>query len=225
MSQKVLAWTFDPQAFHGWLLPRVLRHGALDVAALAAAAEEVASTRAPSVLAYLEALRIHPDEPESWESIFTLDPDVDSSDELYAIAMGGHLHAAAQVSFWSHDLAGVALSKLGWEGNPALVWLGHRLTTLADSSGSDALARAMSRARGSLGGWLSLDDAQRYLKSLVTLRTKPLPPDMREWFRGMASALPPEELRERVDAALTELTSVIADAVDREESLRLVYWS
>ncbi|MGH9223778.1 MAG: hypothetical protein ACRD2W_08325 [Acidimicrobiales bacterium] len=226
MSHKVLAWTFNPEAFHRWLVPRIVRDGKLDVAALASTAADVASYRAPIAMEYLEGLRIHPDDPESWEPLFELDPNVDSRDELYAIAMAGHLRSAADVSFWSHDLARVVLKRLGWEGDPSVLWLGHGLATLAGTSGDSALAAAISTARRSLGGWLSVHQAEKYLEFLLSFGAKPLPPDMRSWFEGTThAALAPEELGERVEGALSELTAMASDAVDRGEALRLVYWS
>lgn len=224
MSERVFAWTFDPDAFHRWLLPRVIDGSDLNPEALRAAAAEV-FFGGDAVVEYLEALRFFRDDTESWESTLVADPDVEARDEQYAIAMAGHLHPVSDISIWSHSVALGALRHLGWNGDPSLLWSGNTLDTLGAESGSAALTQALATARRSLGGWLRVEEARVQLAALDDVRSRALPDEVTLWFQGtMEGRLTPPELTERVMLALSEFSAVMTAAVDRREAVRLVLW-
>jgi hypothetical protein len=224
MAERVYAWTFDPQAFHQWLITRVIHGSDLSPEALRATAVEV-FLGGDVAVDYLEALRFFHDDPESWESTLSGAPDIDARDEQYAIAMGAHLHPVSDISIWSHSVVWCALRHLGWDGDPSFLWLGRGLDTLAADSGNVALTQALARARRSLGGWLRVDDARVQLAALLDVRSRALPADITPWFQGTVDGtLAPSALTERVMLALSEFTAVMTAAVDREEALRLVVW-
>jgi hypothetical protein len=226
MSERVLAWTFDPERFHSWLIPRVVRGSSLDVAALLTTAKDIVSDPDDVVDAYLRALRFFRDDSELWESIFTTDPDVNETDEHYAIAMGRHLRSTTEISWWSHRIALAALEPVGWGGDPSLLMHGRTLATLAAESENSVLAEALAGARPSLGGWLSVDDARFLLESLLDAKARASMADPSPWFQGtMFETLTPPELAERVSLALSEFSTVLKTAVDRGEALRVVLWS
>lgn len=224
MSERVFAWTFDPEAFHRWLLPRVIEGSDLNPETLRATAAEVFFGGDVAV-EYLEALRFFRDDTESWESTLLADPDVDARDGQYAIAMAGHLHPVSDISMWSHQVALGALRHLGWNGDPHFLWSGNSLGTLAADSGNAALTRALATARRSLGGWLRVEEARVQLAALDDVRSQDLPDEVTLWFQGtMEGTLTPSELTERVMLALSEFSAVMAAAVDRRQALRLVLW-
>ena len=226
MSERVLAWTFEPESFHSWLISRVGRGSELDHAALLATAKELASNGDAVVDGYLRGLRFFRDDPEIWDPLFTTDPDVNETDERYAIAMGGHLRPTPEISWWSHRVALAALKQLGWEGDPSQLWDGRSLATLAAESRNPVLAEALAAARPSLGGWMSLDDARVQLASLVDAQSRAIGDDPTHWFRGtMFETLTASELTQRVRLALSEFSAMLKTAVDRGEALRLVLWS
>jgi hypothetical protein len=225
MSERVLAWTFDPKAFHRWLVPRVVDGPQLDPEALRATAAEVFFA-GDAAVDYLEGLRFFRDEPESWESTLSRDPDIDARDEQYAIAMARHVHPVPDISFWSHRVALGALRQVGWDGDPSFLWLGNGLDSLAAESGNVALTRALATARRTLGGWLRVEEAEVQLAALLDVRSRILPHDVVTSFRGtMWETLTPPELSEMVMRALAELVAVMTAAVDRKEALRLVLWT
>jgi hypothetical protein len=224
MSEQVFAWTFDPEAFHCWLVPRVIDGSYLNPEALRMTAAEV-FFGGDAVVEYLEALRFFRDDTESWESTLLADPNVDARDEQYAIAMAGHLHPVSDISMWSHQVALGALRHLGWNGDPHFLWSGHGLGTLAAESGNAALTQALATARRSLGGWLRVEEARVQLAALLDVQSRALPDDVTVWFEGTIWAtLTPSELTERVMLALSEFSAVMTAAVDRGEALRLVLW-
>jgi len=226
MTERLFAWTFDPEAFHRWIISQVIRGTELDVEALRATAAEVFFRDDSAATHYFEALGITRDDPESWESTFSSDPDVDAKDELYALAMAAHLRSSPDISPWAHDVAVGALRQHGWEGDPSFLWRGHGLETLAAQSGNATLARALARARRSLGGWLSVEEARVQVGSLDEARSRPLPADPTVWFRGtIFGTLAPSELTELVRQVLAEFSAVMRSAVDRGEAVRLVLWS
>jgi hypothetical protein len=177
------------------------------------------------VVEYLEALRFFRDDTESWQSTLVADADVDARDEQYAITMAGHLHPVCDISVWSHDVALGALRHLGWNGDPHFLWRGNALDTLAGASGNAALAEALATARRSLGGWLRVEETQVLLAALLDVRSRALAEDVTGWFEGTTwGTLTPSELTERVLLALSEFSTVMTAAIDREEALRLVLW-
>ncbi|CAA9414436.1 hypothetical protein AVDCRST_MAG82-1005 [uncultured Rubrobacteraceae bacterium] len=224
MSERVFAWTFDPEAFHRWLVPRVIDGSDLKAEALRATAAEVFFGGDVAV-EYLEALRFFRDDAESWESTLLLDPDVDARDEQYAIAMARHLHPASDISTWSHQVALGALRHLAWNGDPHFFWWGNGLGTLAAESGNAALTQALATARRSLGGWLRVEEARVQLAALDAVRSQDLPDEVTLWFKDTIwGTLTPSELTDRVMLALSEFSAVMTAAVDRGEALRLVLW-
>lgn len=226
MSERVLAWTFEPDGFHRWLIPRVVHDSQLDVSALRATALEVASSGDVVVDDYLGGLRIFRDDPEGWDSVFTPDPNVNATDEHYAIVMAGHLRPTSEISWWSHRVALGAMQHLGWDGDPSFLWRGRSLATLAAETENAALADAMAGVRPSLGGWLSVEDARLQLESLADARSQAVVGDPTPWFRGTYfESLSTSELTERTILAFSELSVMLKTAVDREEALRLVLWS
>ncbi len=75
MSERVLAWTFDPEAFHGWLVPRVIHGSDLNPDGLRATAAEVFFGGGDVAVGYVEGLRFFRDDRESWESTLSADPE------------------------------------------------------------------------------------------------------------------------------------------------------
>lgn len=224
MSERVYAWTFDPEAFHRWLVPRVIDGSDLNNEALRATAAEV-FFGGDMAVEYLEALRFFRDDTESWESTLSGDPDIDARDEQYAIAMAGHLRPVSDISMGSHHVALGALRHLDWHGDPSFLWWGNGLETLAAESGNAALTQALATARRRLGGWLRVEEAQVLLAALLDVRSRALPDDVTVWFEGTIwGTLTPSALTERVMLALSEFSSVMTAAVDRGEALRLVLW-
>ena len=225
MSERVFAWTFDPEAFHRWLVPQVIDGSHLNSEALRATAAEVFFSGDVAV-EYLEALRFFRDDTESWESTLSGDPAIDTRDEQYAIAMAGHLRPVSDISMWSHQVALGALRHLGWDGDPHFIWSGNGLDTLAAESGNAALTQALATARRSLGGWLSVEEARVQGAALLDFQSRALREDVTLSFRDtMWVAQTPSELIERVKLALSEISAVMTAAVDRGEAVRLVLWA
>lgn len=226
MAETLLAWTFDPEALHRWLVPQTVVDGRLSLPGLLTAAKKAWELDTPVVDDYLSALALDRNDPESWEPIFSPEPDVDVSEELYAVAIGHQVQAAQHFSPWSHVLLGIAAKRMGVQGDPSQLWTGHGLSTLAASSGNDAFARAFSRTRSSLGGWLPLSEAEKQLTLLRSLDAIELPDDIGRWFTGSwFETLPLDELSSRIRTATREAVTLVETAVARNRALRVVLWS
>jgi hypothetical protein len=207
-------WSFNPQDFNSYLVSEITDGGSLRLDLLRKVARQVAARAGDSGRIYLEMISLD-------DSDF-LDDEWIHQDKLYAACLADRLIPAPGGSYILNVIPALRFARWA-EADIRSVISGDQLKTLADSSESQAIRKAVAPrlADYRYGGWLGVDRAREVLLNLhrvADLFAEP-PGQLLEEYPPDLEVL---RVRGLLVEAFEEATLPLEAGVARSEAIRIV---
>ena len=211
---KRASWSFDPNAFHSWLIPRIVDDGKLQLDSLRKVAREVSDAATGARRLYIEMIGLFDEDFADDEWIH--------QDKLYAASMAGHLEEGPAANHIR--LAEPILAVAGWTSEEirSLVH-GDKLASLVTSSGSVALMDqvGLHLEDQRYGGWFSVGRARELIEKLTSLEHLFRRPS-RSLLDRYPADLDDARLRSLLLTSFEEAITPLTYSVDHSLAMRMV---